>query len=99
MHEVFGVAVKSGLLLWNDALDISHTISTGIIKNQTGIYWHGIMHRREPDYSNAKFWFRRVENPPIFPALRERVLALLDERWPHAPELSDYAEAFRQQSE
>ncbi|MBI1923612.1 hypothetical protein HYR99_05125, partial [Candidatus Poribacteria bacterium] len=48
-------AVQSGLLLWNDALDISHTISQRI-ENTTGSYWHGIMHRREPDYSNAKYW-------------------------------------------
>ena len=68
-------AVKSGLLLWNDALDDSHDISQSI-RSKTGSYWHGIMHRREPDYSNSKYWFARVGNHPIFPTLRGRVLEL-----------------------
>ena len=34
-------ASKSGLLLWNDALDESHNISQEL-GNQTGSYWHGI---------------------------------------------------------
>ena len=42
----FADAIKSGLLLWNDALDASHTISQGLA-NATGSYWHGLMHRRE----------------------------------------------------
>ena len=77
-NTTFGEAIKSGLLLWNDALDESHNISQGL-ENQTGSYWHGIMHRREPDYSNAKYWFGRVGTHPIFPALRERALAILKE--------------------
>ena len=77
-NNTFGDAIKSGLLLWNDALDESHNISQGL-ENQTGSYWHGIMHRREPDYSNAKYWFGRVGTHPIFPTLRERALAILKE--------------------
>lgn len=74
----FADAIKSGLLLWNDALDESHTISQGLA-NSTGSYWHGMMHRREPDYSNAKYWFGRVGTHAIFPEIRERALALYNE--------------------
>ncbi len=77
-NTTFGNALKSGLLLWNDALDESHNISQGL-ENQTGSYWHGIMHRREPDYSNSKYWFGRVGTHPIFPHLRERAIAILKE--------------------
>ena len=54
-----GASLRAGLLLWNDALDASHTLSQGI-DNPTGAYWHGIMHRREGDLDNAGYWFRRV---------------------------------------
>lgn len=58
----------SGLWLLANCLEESHTISQEI-SNSTGSYWHGIMHRREPDYGNAKYWFRRVGKHPIFPDL------------------------------
>ena len=61
----FGECVKSGLLLWNDALDSSHKIVQNI-GTKTGNYWHAIMHRRENDYSNAKYWFGRVGKHPIY---------------------------------
>ena len=90
--STMGDAVQSGLLLWNDALDASHTISQNI-ESRTGSYWHGIMHRREPDYSNAKYWFRRVGVHSIFPALRERALTLLQSGSTESDSLADYAES------
>ena len=90
--STMGYGLQSGLLLWNDALEASHTISQGI-ESKTGSYWHGIMHRREPDYSNAKYWFRRVGMHPTFPALREQALVLLQSGSTESDSLADYAEA------
>jgi hypothetical protein len=49
----------SGVWLLHDFLDESHMISQGV-ETPTGSFWHAIMHRREGDFSNAKYWFRRV---------------------------------------
>jgi hypothetical protein len=58
----------AGLWLYHDFLDESHRISQEI-DTTSGSYWHGIMHRREPDYGNSKYWFRRVGNHPVFSSL------------------------------
>lgn len=63
-------ACLAGLWLYHDFLDQSHTISQSI-ETPTGSYWHGIMHRREPDYSNSKYWFRRVGAHPVFVPLHK----------------------------
>ncbi|QEG39586.1 hypothetical protein [Roseimaritima ulvae] len=55
----------SGLWLLAGDLDRSHTISQDLGCAE-GSFWHGIMHRREGDYGNAKYWFRRVGSHPVF---------------------------------
>ena len=61
-------ACRAALLLRWDCLEASHRISQQN-PTTTGSYWHGIMHRREPDFSNAKYWFRRVGEHPVFEQL------------------------------
>jgi hypothetical protein len=65
-------ACLAGVCLLHDFLDLSHTISQSIT-TPTGSYWHGIMHRREGDFSNAKYWFRRVGEHPVFQPLAEQI--------------------------
>ena len=62
-------ACLAGLWLYHDFLDQSHRLSQEI-DTPSGCYWHGILHRREPDFENAKYWFRRVGDHPVFPAVR-----------------------------
>ena len=72
----FADCVRSALFLYFSDLDRSHRVSQGI-HSTTGSFLHGIMHRQEPDFSNSKYWFRKVSNHEVLPALRETVLA----RW------------------
>jgi hypothetical protein len=64
----YAQACLSGLWLYHDFLDESHKLSQNIASLE-GSYWHGIMHRREPDYANAAYWFRKVGHHPIFETL------------------------------
>lgn len=66
----------AGILLLHNYLEESHEICQEI-ESKTGSYWHALMHRREPDFSNAKYWFRQVRNHPVWinlcPAAQELV--------------------------
>jgi hypothetical protein len=61
-------ACLAGLWLYHNFLDESHQICQAI-ETTTGSYWHGILHRREPDFENAKYWFRRVGKHAVFEPL------------------------------
>lgn len=63
---------RAGLLLhhgqWEEAHRIAQDLST-----PEGSFWHGIIHRLEPDPGNAAYWFRRTGRHAVFPSLRTAV--------------------------
>jgi hypothetical protein len=63
-------ACLAGLWLRFDFLDESHEISQSIA-DANGSYWHAIVHRREGDFGNSKYWFQRVGKHAIFPQLAQ----------------------------
>lgn len=69
------MACYSALWLFHDGLDQSHTISQDL-DTAEGSFLHAIMHRREPDPSNSKYWWRKVGPHPVFELLKERTSAL-----------------------
>ena len=62
--EMFAL-VKGGLLYALDALPEAHAIFQDA-SDDTGSYWHGMLHRREGDFDNARYWFRRAGVLPFF---------------------------------
>jgi hypothetical protein len=63
-----GELLRAGALWLYGFLDESHSIAQGI-DSPEGSYWHALMHRSEGDFSNSKYWYRRVGRHAIFPAL------------------------------
>jgi len=69
-------ACAAGLWLRFDFLDECHQICQADEGNPDRDFWHAVMHRREPDASNSKYWWRRVGPHPVLKRLRERAPAV-----------------------
>lgn len=63
--------VRAGLFYYHNALEDSHkqaAKATGDIAS----YWHGMVHRREGDFDNARYWMRRAGEQPVFQEMQAR---------------------------
>jgi hypothetical protein len=63
------VGLRAALWLLHDFMDQAHELLQQIEETPPGQYWHAILHRREPDAANARYWFGRLGEHAIFPEL------------------------------
>ncbi|HUS04722.1 MAG TPA: hypothetical protein VMZ52_00385 [Bryobacteraceae bacterium] len=68
-------AALAGLWLYFSCHSDAHEVAQDV-KTADGSFWHGIVHRQEPDAANSAYWFRQVGLHPIFPALRDETLKI-----------------------
>src|ERR1043166_1672608 len=66
----------AGLYLWHDCLPEAHEIAQGIA-SATGSFWHAILHRREGDFSNSKYWYARCTTHPALKTLDAEASSLV----------------------
>lgn len=58
-------AVRAALHLLNDDIDRAHTIAQSDEGDMTSNLCHAVLHRREGDYWNSKWWYRQIQHPLI----------------------------------
>jgi len=69
-------SLQAAVFLYVDDIARAHEAAQAD-ETPEGAYWHGIVHRREGDFSNAKYWFRRAGSLPS--RLNLSPIALTDE--------------------
>jgi hypothetical protein len=71
---VSDAAVRAGLYLQCGCWDQAHELADSV-QNPNGYFWHGIVHRQEPDAANSAYWFRMTGDHPVFSRLAEDAVA------------------------
>ena len=66
--------VLAGLWLFADELDRAHRIVQDVASS-SGSFWHAIVHRREGDFSNSRYWYARCAGHPVLRGARPGILA------------------------
>ncbi len=65
------ILVHAGLLYAVDEIGEAHRL-VGDASGDSASYWHGMIHRREGDFENARHWYRRTGRHPAFAELHQR---------------------------
>lgn len=76
-RETEAKALLAALWLYYDFLDEAHAIVQAL-ETTSGSLWHAILHRREGDFSNAKYWYARCADHPALPTLSVQAAAHLN---------------------
>lgn len=74
-----GHALTAALYLANDSLDRAHELVQAHEGHPTCDWVHAIVHRREGDYANSKYWVRRAGAHSAYHGLQARASRLLGE--------------------
>lgn len=65
--------VRAGLFYFHNALDDAHRIvQEEKAAGDAAAYWHAMIHRRERDFDNARYWLRRAGEQPSFAEMHAR---------------------------
>lgn len=67
-NPVMAQCCYSGLWILHSFWEQSHAICQEI-PTPEGSFWHAILHRREPDPMNSKYWYRQVGQHLVFDQL------------------------------
>ena len=63
--------IRCLLLYANDALSEAHRLVQDV-SGDLAAYLHGMIHRREEDFENARYWFSRAGELPFFGELQKQ---------------------------
>jgi hypothetical protein len=80
LDQESNLLLKAALYLYFDGFEEAHSIA----QNHEGVggnWVHALLHRREPDASNSRYWYRRTSIPrPLSGEIGREVLGLLEQK-------------------
>ena len=80
LDQESNLLLKAALYLYFDGFEEAHSIAQDH-EGVGGNWVHALLHRREPDASNSRYWYRRTSIPrPLSGEIGREVLGLLEQK-------------------